>query len=149
MNRYILIVEDNATDEKLALRAFARQGLRDAIVVARDGAEALEYLFSSGRHADRDPPHLPVLMLLDLKLPLVDGLEVLRQVRADVRTRDLPVVILTASKEDEDIQRSYTLGANGYVRKAIDYQEFADSVQTIARFWLNLNEGAPSQRWTP
>lgn len=149
MKRYILLVEDNATDEKLTLKAFARSSVNASVVVTRDGVETLAYLFGTGPYSTRDVADLPAVMLLDLKLPLVDGLEVLRRVRADERTRFLPVVILTASKEEEDLRRGYELGANGYVRKAIDFQEFAGSAETLARFWLHLNEAPPSRRKSP
>jgi two-component system response regulator len=131
--KVVLLVEDNASDEKLALLAFKQCGVTHDMQVARDGAEALS-LLNSVR---------PSLVLLDLKLPKVDGLEVLRRIRADERTRCLPVVILTASREEEDIARSYSLGANAYVRKSVEFAAFVDEAKTIARFWLSLNEVAP------
>jgi two-component system response regulator len=136
----ILLVEDNASDEKLTLRAFKNCGVPNEVDVVRDGAEALEYLFCTGRYAGRDPDLAPSVVLLDLSLPRVDGLEVLRQARADPRTKLLPVVILTASKEDEDVVRSYSLGANAYVRKPVDFGEFVEAARTLGVFWLTLNE---------
>jgi two-component system, response regulator len=144
-SKVVLLVEDNPTDEKLTLRAFGKGNLGNEIAVARDGAEALDYLFCTGKHAGRDGS-LPTLVLLDLKLPRVDGLEVLRRIRADERTRLLPVVILTSSKQDEDLVRSYALGANAYVRKPVGFGEFADAVRTLGLFWLVLNEAPPPGR---
>jgi two-component system response regulator len=144
--KHILLVEDNATDEKLTLRAFSKCGIANQVVVVRDGAEALDYLFCSGPYADRDITIGPALVLLDLKLPRVDGLDVLRRVRADERTRLLPIVVLTASREEEDIIRSYSLGANAYVRKPVEFGEFAQAAKALGMFWLLLNEPAPSQR---
>jgi two-component system response regulator len=149
MTKTILLVEDNPSDEKLTLRGFKRSGVANEIVVARDGAEALDYLFCTGSHAGRDPGDLPALVLLDLKLPRIDGLEVLRRLRADARTALLPVVILTASREDEDVVRSYSLGANAYVRKPVDFTEFADAARTLGLFWLLLNEAPPPRRGPP
>jgi two-component system response regulator len=145
----VLLVEDNASDEKLTLIAFRRHNLANEIVVMRDGADALDYLFGRGQHAGRDVTALPTLVLLDLKMPRVDGLEVLRRIRADERTKLLPVVILTASKEDEDIIRSYTLGANAYVRKPVDFGEFVEAAKTLGLFWLVLNEPPPAVRVAP
>jgi two-component system response regulator len=146
VNSVILLVEDNPTDEKLTLRAFKKSGVANEVVVVRDGAEALDYLFGAGRHADRDAADLPALVLLDLNLPLIDGLEVLRRLRADGRTRLLPVVILTASREEEDVLRGYSLGANGYVRKPVDFAEFAEAARTLGLFWLLLNQRPPTPR---
>lgn len=146
MTRIILLVEDNASDEKLTVLAFKQCGVQNEIVVARDGAEALDYLFVSGKFASRDPSIEPVLTLLDLKLPRIDGLEVLRRLRADERTRLLPVVVLTSSKEEEDVVRSYSLGANAYVRKPVDFAEFAAAAKTLGLFWLLLNEAPPRGR---
>jgi len=143
VNRLIVLVEDNPTDEKLTLRAFEKSDLTDEIVVLRDGDEALGYLLARKKSGgDRAPP-LPAVVLLDLKLPKVDGLEVLRQLRQSERTKLLPVVVLTASKEEEDVVRSYSLGANAYVRKAVDFPEFARAVQTLGLFWLRINESPP------
>lgn len=140
MNRILLLAEDNPTDEKLTIRAFKKSGIANQMVVVRDGAEVLDYLFGAGIHAERDCSLLPAVLLLDLKLPRLDGLEVLERIRADERTRRLPVVILTASKEAEDIARSYALGANAYVRKPVDFVEFAEAARTLGLFWLLLNE---------
>ena len=141
-HKVILLVEDNASDEKLTLLAFKKCGISNDIVVARDGAAALDFLFAAGAHEDR---LLPTVVLLDLKLPKVDGLEVLRRLRADERTRSLPVVVLTSSKEAEDIGRSYSFGANAYVRKPVDFGEFATAAKTLGLFWLLLNEPVPAR----
>jgi two-component system response regulator len=143
MNKVILLVEDNASDEKLTVLALKKSGVSSDIIVARDGAAALEYVFRIGKHADRDTSPRPTVVLLDLQLPKVGGLEVLRRIRADDRTKLLPVVILTASKEEEDILKSYSFGANGYVRKPIDFDEFGRAAETLGRFWLLLNESLP------
>jgi two-component system response regulator len=140
MTRTILLVEDNASDEKLTLVALRRSGVPNEVVVVRDGAEAIDWLYATGRHAGRDPTIRPALVLLDLKLPRIDGFDVLRRIRSDERTRLLPVVVLTASREDEDVVRSYTLGANAHVRKSVDFAEFAETARTLGRFWLLLNE---------
>lgn len=145
MNKVILLVEDNASDEKLTLLAFKSCGVRNEVVVARDGAAALDYLFATGRYVDRDPSLRPALVLLDLKLAKIDGLDVLRRIRADERTRLLPVVVLTASKEEEDILHSYALGANAYVRKPVEFAEFALAAKALGFFWLLMNEVAPSR----
>lgn len=146
MNHQILLVEDNPTDEKLALRAFRGCTVRHEIVVVRDGAEALDYVFRQGAHAGRYPPDDPRLILLDLKLPRIDGLDVLRRLRDDERTRLLPVVVLSASREDEDMLRCLSLGANAYLRKPVDFPEFEAAARILAAFWLQLNEPLPSQR---
>lgn len=140
MSKVILLVEDNQDDEELALLAFQRGQVANEVVVARDGVEALDYLFGTGPHAGRDVNALPQLMLLDLKLPRVDGLEVLRRVRADPRTRRLPLVILTSSREDEDMVRGYDLGANSYVRKPVDFAQFLEAVRQLQVYWLVLNQ---------
>jgi len=140
VSKLILLVEDNASDEKLTRLAFQRSGVESELIVVRDGAEALDWIFATGGHEGRDLTVLPTLVLLDLKLPRVGGLEVLRRIRADPRTCVVPVVVLTASREDEDILRSYTLGANAYVQKSVDFMEFAAAAQTISRMWLQLNE---------
>ena len=144
MTKIILLVEDNPTDEKLTLRAFKKSGIANEIFVVRDGAEALDYVFATGLHAgsSRD---LPSIVLLDLKLPRIEGLEVLRRIRADERTKLLPVVVLTSSKEDEDIARSYSLGANAYVRKPVEFAEFVEAAKTLGLFWLLLNEPPPTR----
>jgi two-component system response regulator len=144
MSKVILLVEDNASDEKLTVLAFKKSGVSNQVVVVRDGASALDYLFGTGKHADRDPSVLPSVVLLDLKLPKVDGLEVLRRIRADERTKFLPVVVLTSSKEDEDVLHSYELGANAYVRKPVEFSEFAEAAKTLGLFWLLMNEPAPT-----
>lgn len=140
MSKVILLVEDNSSDEKLTVVAFKNCGVSNEVVVVRDGAEALDYLFGTGTYASRDPRVLPTLVLLDLGLPRIDGHEVLRRIRADERTKLLPVVILTSSKEDEDVARGYALGANAYVRKPVDFVEFAQAAKTLGLFWLLLNE---------
>jgi len=145
MNR-ILLVEDNPSDEKLTVLAFKKCGVANDIVVVRDGAAALDYLFATGTYAGRDASLLPRVILLDLKLPKIDGLEVLRRLRADERTRLLPVVVLTSSKQDEDVLASYALGANAYVRKPVEFSEFAEAAKTLGLFWLLMNEPAPAAR---
>ncbi len=149
MSKVILLVEDNPTDEKLTVRAFQRCHATNEIMVVRDGAEALDYLFGSGKYAGRDAQILPAVVLLDLKLPRIDGLEVIRRIRADERTKLLPVVVLTASKEDEDVVRSYSFGANAYVRKPVDFAQFVEATNTLGVFWLLLNEPAPVRRSAP
>jgi two-component system response regulator len=144
MTRRILLVEDNPTDEKLTLRAFRDCGIANEVMVVRDGAEALDYLFGTGPFMGRDIHDAPAITLLDLKLPRIEGHEVLRRIRADERTRLLPVVILTSSKEDEDIARGYSLGANAYVRKPVDFGEFLQAARSLGLFWLLLNEVPPS-----
>lgn len=139
MNHVILLIEDNPSDEKLTLLAFKDCGVTNQIVVVRDGAAAIERLLTSS-----GSPLRPALILLDLKLPKVDGLEVLRRIRADPRTKLLPVVVLTASKEDADILSSYALGANAYLRKPVEFPAFAQAARTLAHFWLFLNEPAPA-----
>jgi two-component system response regulator len=144
--RPILLVEDNADDEALTLRALHKNNIQNTIVVARDGVEALDYLFGTGTHAGRDTGVQPQLILLDLKLPRADGLEVLRRMRADERSKLLPVVVLTSSKEEEDIIRSYELGANSYVRKPVNFTDFIEAVKTLGLFWLLINELPPVRR---
>jgi two-component system response regulator len=143
MNNTILLVEDNASDEKLTRMAFKSCGVANEVVVVRDGAAALDYLFATGEYAGRDARVLPRVILLDLKLPKIDGLEVLRRLRADERTQLVPVVILTSSKEDEDVLRGLSLGANAYVRKPMEFVEFAAAAKTVGLFWLLLNEPPP------
>jgi two-component system response regulator len=143
MTKVILLVEDTSSDEKLTVMAFKRSGVAHEVIVARDGEDALDYLFATGAHAGRDVTGLPAVVLLDLNLPKLDGLGVLRRIRADERTRMLPVVILTSSKQDEDVIRGYALGANAYVRKPVDFVEFANAAKTLGLFWLLLNEPAP------
>jgi two-component system, response regulator len=143
MSHMILLVEDNPSDEKLTVRALKKSGVKNELDVVRDGAEALDYLFGTGPYGGAEAKPLPVLVLLDLNLPRIDGLEVLRRIRADARTRLLPIVILTSSKEAEDVLRGYTLGANAYVRKPVDFTEFAVAAQSIGAFWLLLNQPPP------
>ena len=143
MTKLVLLVEDNASDEKLTLLALKKCKVENQVAVARDGAEALDFLFATGSHATRDAAHLPTLVLLDLKLPKIDGLEVLRRIRADDRTRDLPVVVLTSSRQDEDLTQGYAFGANAYVRKPVDYGEFVEAARTLGIFWLSVNEVPP------
>lgn len=143
MTKLVLLVEDNASDEKLTLLALKKCPVENQVAVARDGAEALDFLFATGSHATRDASHLPALVLLDLKLPKIDGLEVLRRIRAHDRTRDLPVVVLTSSRQDEDVTQGYAFGANAYVRKPVDYGEFVDAARTLGVFWLTVNEVPP------
>ena len=138
----ILLVEDNPDDAELALRAFRKINIQNQIVVAEDGVVALDYLFATGRYESRDPG-LPEVVLLDLKLPRLDGLEVLRRLRADERTKRLPVVVLTSSSEDQDILRSYDLGANSYVRKPVDFGQFLEAARQLGLYWLVLNQPAP------
>lgn len=142
--RLILLVEDNPDDVALTLRAFKKSKVANEIVVAHDGAEALEFLFGTGAHAGRDTRLQPEIVLLDLKLPKVDGFEVLRALRANQRTRLLPVVILTSSKEQQDVVNGYDLGANSYVRKPVDFEKFVEAVQNLGLYWLVLNEPLPS-----
>lgn len=139
----ILLVEDNADDEALALRALKKHTTENKIYVVRDGVEALDFLFCKNTYADRDPYDLPKLILLDIKLPKMDGLEVLRRIRADDRTRLVPVVLLTSSKEEQDLVEGYKSGANSYVRKPIDYDEFLEAVRQLSLYWLILNESPP------
>ncbi len=141
--KIILLVEDNADDEALTIRALRRNNVANEVIVKRDGAEALDYLFARGAHAGRDAGDLPEVVLLDLKLPKVDGLEVLRQIRADERTALLPVVILTSSGEERDLVEGYRLGANSYVRKPVDFTEFSQAVGQLGLYWLLLNQAPP------
>ncbi|MGH7823283.1 MAG: response regulator [Candidatus Binatia bacterium] len=144
--KVILLVEDNPDDEELTLRALRRNNIGNEIIVARDGVEALDYLFGTGAHAGRDTSVQPEVILLDLKLPKVDGFEVLRKVRADERTKLLPVVILTSSKEEQDLVSGYSLGANSYVRKPVDFERFVEGVRQLGLYWLVLNERPPAGR---
>jgi two-component system response regulator len=136
----ILLVEDNDDDVHLTVRALRRNKILNRVVVAGDGAEALDYLFGTGTHAGRDPAEMPQVVLLDLNLPKVSGLQVLERVRADERTRLLPVVVLTTSNEEVDVVRSYRLGANSYIRKPVDFEQFAEAVRQLCMYWLVLNE---------
>ena len=141
----ILLVEDNPDDEVLALRALQKSDVPTNVVVARDGQEALDYLFSPGKNDSKNLSDLPELILLDLKMPKICGLAVLEKIRNDVRTKYLPVVILTSSKEERDLVACYDLGANSYIRKPLDFIEFADAVKKLSTYWLTLNERAGSQ----
>lgn len=139
----ILLVEDNPDDEALAIRALKRHHIGNQIVVARDGVEALDYLFGTGIHAGRDVNNKPTLVLLDLKLPRLNGLEVLRRLRSDERTRLLPVVILTTSSEEQDVLDSYSLGCNSYIRKPVDFVQFSEAIRQLGMYWLLMNEPPP------
>jgi two-component system response regulator len=143
--RTILLVEDNPDDEELTLRALARNNIGNRVVVVRDGQEAVDWLEGSGSHAGRDANDVPALILLDLKLPKLDGLEVLRRLRANPRTAVVPVVILTSSKEDRDRASGYYGGANSYVQKPVDFTSFVDAVRQLGMYWLMLNEPPPTQ----
>lgn len=137
---YIFLVEDNADDEALTLRALKKNNISNQVIVARDGAEALDFLFAKGKFADRDMSIQPQVMLLDLNLPKIDGLNVLKRLRSDERTKLIPVVILTSSKEDRDIIEGYSLGANSYVRKPVDFNDFTEAIRQLGLYWLILNE---------
>ncbi len=139
----ILLVEDNPSDDELTKRAFAKEHLNNDIVVAEDGREALDYMFATGKFAGRNVNDLPVLVLLDLKLPMIDGHEVLRQIRADERTHRQLVIILTSSKEDHDLAVSYDLGVNSYIRKPVDFRQFAEAIRILGLYWLVINEPPP------
>lgn len=141
--RVILLVEDNPKDEELTLRALKKCTVLNPVIVARDGVEALDYLFARGAHANRDRTALPLVVLLDLKLPKVDGLEVLKALRANESTKLVPVVVLTSSVEEQDLVRSYSLGANSYVRKPVDFVQFVEAVRQLGLYWLIMNETAP------
>ncbi|MCZ7663767.1 MAG: response regulator [Thermoleophilia bacterium] len=138
--KVILLVEDDPDDIELTMRVFRKNRISNRIVVARDGAEALDYLFRTGSYADRDPQVSPAVVLLDLKLPKVDGLEVLGRLRADPRTKVLPVVILTSSREQQDLVNGYALGANSYIVKPVDFDQFTEAVEQLQLYWLLLNE---------
>ncbi|HTL99264.1 MAG TPA: response regulator [Holophagaceae bacterium] len=142
MSKVILLVEDNPDDEELTRVAFVESHIANELVVTRDGAEALDYLFGTGAFEGRDLRVMPSVVLLDLKLPKVDGLEVLERLRADERTRRIPVVILTSSKEQEDVARSYDRGANSYVRKPVDFTQFLEAAKNLGLYWLVMNERA-------
>lgn len=142
-SKVILLVEDNPDDEELTLMALQKNNILNEVVVARDGVEALEYLFGDGANSFQQRRVLPTLILLDLKLPRVDGLEVLKRIRADDRTRTLPVVVLTSSREDSDLLESYALGCNSYVRKPVDFAQFVEATRQLGLYWLLLNECPP------
>jgi two-component system, response regulator len=141
--KVILLVEDNPDDEKLTVRALKKNNIANEVAVARDGVEALDYLFGTGAHAGRDTSLQPALVLLDMKLPKLDGVEVLRRIRADQRTMRLPVVILTSSKEEQDLTQAYNGGVNSYIRKPVDFLEFTEVVRQLGMYWLVLNEKPP------
>ncbi len=141
--KMILLVEDNPDDEALTIRALRKNNIGNELAVVRDGVEALDFLFCTGAYADRDPRDKPQVILLDLKLPKVDGLEVLRRIRADEKTHVLPVVILTSSNEEQDRIQGYSLGANSYVRKPVDFNQFIEAVRQLGLYWLVLNEAPP------
>lgn len=141
--RVILLVEDNPDDEALAIRALKRHHIGNEIVVAHDGVEALDYLFGTGQYAGRDINARPTVILLDLKLPRVDGLEVLRRIRENEATRLLPVVILTTSSEEQDLLNSYSLGCNSYIRKPVDFLQFSEAIRQLGMYWLLMNEPPP------
>jgi two-component system response regulator len=141
--KMILLVEDNPDDEELTLRALKKNNIVNNVEVVRDGAEALDFLFGTGKFSDRDAKKLPEVILLDLNLPKIGGLEVLRQIRGHETTRLLPVVILTSSKEEQDLIQGYSLGANSYVRKPVDFNQFVDAVRQLGLYWLVLNEAPP------
>ncbi|MBL7208551.1 MAG: response regulator [Dehalococcoidia bacterium] len=141
--KVILLVEDNPDDVALTLRAFKKSNVMNEVVVAGDGVEALDYLFGTGEYAGRDTSVMPQIVLLDLKLPKLDGMEVLRRLRDDPRTRVLPVVILTSSKEEQDVVKGYELGANSYIRKPVDFAQFSEAIRQLGLYWLVLNETVP------
>lgn len=141
----VLLVEDNPDDEALTLRALHQNNLSNDITVVRDGAEALDYLFGTGAYTGRDLTTMPAVILLDLNLPKINGLEVLQRLRADNRTKMLPVVILTSSTEEQDRIRSYSFGANSYVQKPVDFNHFVDAIQKLGLYWIVLNEPASSK----
>ena len=144
-DKTILLVEDNPDDEALTLRALKKNNILNPVTIVRDGAEALDYLFCQGAYAGRDARLQPAVILLDLKLPKIDGLEVLKRLRADARTRLLPVVILTSSKEEQDLASGYSLGANSYIRKPVDFTKFMEAVRQLGLYWLVLNEPPPKR----
>jgi two-component system, response regulator len=146
IRKVILLVEDNADDEALTLRALSRNNIGNEVVVARDGEEALDWLFCTGKHQARDPRDQPALVLLDLKLPKIDGLEVLRRIRDHAATKLVPVVILTSSREEQDRLHGYLNGANSYVRKPIDFAHFVEAARQVGLYWLVLNEAPPEYR---
>ena len=144
-DKTILLVEDNPDDEELTLRALKKNNILNPVTIVRDGAEALDYLFCQGAYAGRDASLQPAVILLDLKLPKIDGLEVLKRLRADARTRLLPVVILTSSKEEQDLASGYSLGANSYIRKPVDFTKFMEAVRQVGLYWLMMNEPPPQK----
>ena len=145
MNKMILLVEDNPNDEELTLRALRKANIANEVAIARDGQEAIDFLFGTGKYAGREPPAMPAVVLLDLKLPKLDGIDVLKRIRADPRTKLIPVVVLTSSSEDEDMVRSYQSGANSYVRKPIEFSAFANAVTQLGMYWVLINQVPPSR----
>jgi CheY-like chemotaxis protein len=143
LNKIIMLLEDNPDDEALTRRALRKNNIQNEVVVARDGVEALDYLFGAGVYAGRDTRIKPLVILLDLKLPKIDGLEVLRRLRNDERTRFIPVVVLTSSKEEQDLINSYSFGCNSYIRKPVDFVQFVEAVRQLGLYWLVLNEVPP------
>jgi two-component system response regulator len=144
-NSIILLIEDNPDDEALTLRALEKKNIANEVVVTRDGAEALDYLFAKDVFQDRDRTILPAVILLDLKLPKIDGLEVLKEIRSDQRTRFLPVVVLTSSNQEQDLLNSYSYGCNSYIRKPVDFDEFAEAIAQLGLYWLVLNQSPPKR----
>lgn len=142
-DKIILLVEDNQDDEVLTLRALRQNNILNEVIVARDGVEALDYLFAAGAHKGRDTNIMPQVILLDLKLPKIDGFEVLKRIRSDSRTKHLPVVILTSSKEEKDLINGYSLGANSYICRPVDFESFIEAVRQLGLYWLVLNEAPP------
>jgi len=145
MEKTILLVEDNPNDEELTLRALRKANIANEVAIARDGQEALDFLFGTGKYAGREVPTMPAVVLLDLKLPKLNGIDVLQRIRADPRTRLVPVVVLTSSSEDEDMVRSYQSGANSYVRKPIEFSAFANAVTQLGMYWVLINQIPPSR----
>ena len=145
MEKTIMLVEDNANDEELTLRALRKANIANEVAIARDGQDALDFLFGTGKYAGREPPAMPAVVLLDLKLPKLDGIDVLKRIRADPRTKLIPVVVLTSSSEDEDMVRSYQSGANSYVRKPIEFSAFANAVTQLGMYWVLINQIPPSR----
>ena len=144
--KIILLVEDNPDDVELTLRAFKKNNILNGVIVAKDGVEALDVLFGTGMYAGRELKELPVVILLDLKLPNIDGMEVLKRIRQDHRTKLIPVVILTSSSEPKDVINGYSLGANGYVRKPVEFSQFVEAMRNLGLFWLLLNEPPPVRK---
>jgi two-component system response regulator len=144
-DKVILLIEDNPRDEALTLRALKKSNIVNEVVIARDGVEALDYLFGTGKHEGRDTSIVPQLIMLDLKLPKMDGLQVLKRIRADERTRLLAVVVFTSSSEEEDMLKSYDFGANSYVRKPVDFEHFSEATRQLGIYWLLLNQAAPAE----
>lgn len=142
-NKTILLVEDNPSDIDLTKRAFEKEHITNTLVIAEDGQEALDYIFGTGTYASRDISQVPMLMLLDLKLPKISGLEVLKRIRSTEKIKRLPIVILTSSKEEQDVAASYDLGANSYIRKPIDFNQFMEAIKYLGLYWLVINEPPP------